>query len=49
MEKALREARAARVARLTLAVDARNRPAWNLYQKLGFEPYDQREVYLAIW
>src|SRR5262249_25656410 len=31
------------------SVDARNRPAWDLYVGLGFEPYEQREVYLALW
>jgi ribosomal protein S18 acetylase RimI-like enzyme len=44
--KALREAKAAEAPQLTLAVDARNRPAWNLYKKLGFEVFDEREVYL---
>jgi ribosomal protein S18 acetylase RimI-like enzyme len=47
--KALEEARAAGARQLTLAVDTRNLPAWNLYRHLGFEPFDQREVYLAIW
>jgi ribosomal protein S18 acetylase RimI-like enzyme len=47
--KVLSEARRAAATQLTLAVDARNRPAWNLYLGLGFEPFDQREVYLAIW
>jgi ribosomal protein S18 acetylase RimI-like enzyme len=49
MLKALFEARAAGVPQLTLSVDGRNRPAWQLYRGLGFEPYDRREVYLAIW
>ncbi|HZV05053.1 MAG TPA: GNAT family N-acetyltransferase [Gemmataceae bacterium] len=44
---ALCEARAADVPSVTLSVDARNHPAWNLYRSLGFEPYDQRVVYLA--
>src|SRR5579884_263078 len=43
--KAIAEARQADTAELTLSVDARNRPAWDLYQSLGFEPFDQREVY----
>jgi ribosomal protein S18 acetylase RimI-like enzyme len=43
------EARAADVPAVTLSVDARNQPAWNLYRSLGFEPYDQRVVYLAIF
>lgn len=47
--KALYEARAAGATQLTLAVDGRNRPAWNLYRALDFEPHDHREVYLAIW
>lgn len=43
------EARAAEVPAVTLSVDARNQPAWNLYRSMGFEPYDQRVVYLAIF
>ena len=46
---ALVEAKAAGVARVTLSVDARNRPAWDLYRGLGFEPVDRRAVYLAVW
>jgi ribosomal protein S18 acetylase RimI-like enzyme len=46
---ALCEARAADVSTVTLSVDVRNQPAWNLYRSLGFEPYDQRVVYLAIF
>jgi len=49
MHKALAEARADGVARVTLSVDTRNRPAWNLYTDLGFEPHERREVFLAIW
>jgi ribosomal protein S18 acetylase RimI-like enzyme len=49
MLKALAEARAAGHSRLTLTVDARNRPARQLYLDLGFEPFDRREVYLAVW
>jgi mycothiol synthase len=45
---ALREAKAAGAGQVTLAVDVRNRPAWNLYLGLGFEPWDQREVYLKF-
>jgi mycothiol synthase len=48
-QTALLETRAAGGNQLTLAVDTRNRPAWDLYMSLGFQPYDQREVYLAIW
>jgi ribosomal protein S18 acetylase RimI-like enzyme len=47
--KAIEAARAADAGQLTLAVDNRNRAAWNLYRQFGFEPYDQREVYLAVW
>ncbi len=36
-------------ARRSLSVDGRNRPAWDLYLDLGFEPYDCREVFLAVW
>jgi ribosomal protein S18 acetylase RimI-like enzyme len=49
MHKALRAAHASDATHLTLSVDARNRPAWKLYLDLGFEAYDCREVYLAIW
>jgi mycothiol synthase len=49
MHKALRAAHAADPAHLTLSVDARNRPAWQLYLDLGFEAYDCREVFLAVW
>ena len=49
VRKALFEARAGEAGQLSLSVDERNEPAWNLYQGLGFEPYDEREVYLAIW
>jgi ribosomal protein S18 acetylase RimI-like enzyme len=46
--KALWEARALEAPQLTLSVDARNQPALNLYKDVGFETYDQREVYLKI-
>jgi ribosomal protein S18 acetylase RimI-like enzyme len=46
---ALAEARAAGAPSLTLCVDSRNRPAWDLYRGLGFRPFDRREVYLAVW
>jgi ribosomal protein S18 acetylase RimI-like enzyme len=45
----LAEARARDAREVTLSVDVRNRPAWSLYRRLGFEPYECREVYLAIW
>jgi mycothiol synthase len=47
--KAILEAQTAQATQLTLSVDDRNRPAWNLYTSLGFEAFDEREVYLAIW
>jgi ribosomal protein S18 acetylase RimI-like enzyme len=46
--KAMWEARAAEAPQLTLSVDARNQPALHLYKEVGFEAYDQREVYLRI-
>jgi ribosomal protein S18 acetylase RimI-like enzyme len=46
--KALIEARTFRASEATLSVDARNLHAWKLYRNLGFEPYGQREVYLAL-
>jgi ribosomal protein S18 acetylase RimI-like enzyme len=49
LHKALRAAHASEADHLTLSVDARNRPAWRLYLDLGFESYDCREVYLAVW
>lgn len=47
--KAIWEARHAGQSKLTLSVDQRNFPAQNLYQRLGFVPYDHRDVYLALW
>jgi ribosomal protein S18 acetylase RimI-like enzyme len=47
--KILLEARARHVNQVTLAVDGRNLPAWNMYLALGFQPLEQREVYLYIW
>jgi ribosomal protein S18 acetylase RimI-like enzyme len=47
--KVLWEARAADVLRVTLSVDVRNVPAWELYRGVGFEPFDRRAVYLAVW
>lgn len=46
---ALRAAQAAEVQRLIVAVDKRNTPALNLYQRLGFQAYEERTVYLAIF
>jgi ribosomal protein S18 acetylase RimI-like enzyme len=47
--KALMEARLGEASQLTLSVDNRNQPALRLYHGLGFESFDEREVYLAIW
>jgi ribosomal protein S18 acetylase RimI-like enzyme len=47
--KAVREARAAGAAQLTLAVDARNHPARRLYAGCGFESFERREVYLLFF
>jgi mycothiol synthase len=49
MRKALWEAHAAGVSRITLTVDARNKPALDLYHRLGFEPFEQRGVYLFLY
>jgi ribosomal protein S18 acetylase RimI-like enzyme len=46
--KGLTEAWAAGVERVVLSVDVRNRPAWELYRSVGFEPYERRTVYLAV-
>jgi ribosomal protein S18 acetylase RimI-like enzyme len=46
---ALSEAKRAGVSQVTLAVDSRNSPAWEMYRGLGFEPQEAREVYLAFW
>ena len=48
VRKALVDARVAEAESLTLSVDARNNPAWNLYLRLGFEAYERREAFLAI-
>jgi ribosomal protein S18 acetylase RimI-like enzyme len=49
VRKALIEAHYADAMYLSLAVDGRNLPALEMYRRLGFEPYDRREVYLAVW
>jgi ribosomal protein S18 acetylase RimI-like enzyme len=46
---ALHQAHAAGARRVALCVDDRNFPAWGLYRSMGFELYDRREVFLAIW
>jgi ribosomal protein S18 acetylase RimI-like enzyme len=47
--RSLSEAQTRGVKQVTLAVDRRNRPAWNIYREIGFEPHEEREVYLRIW
>jgi ribosomal protein S18 acetylase RimI-like enzyme len=47
--QALQAAHAAGVRQVTLSVDGRNQPAWQLYVGAGFEAIDRREVYLAVW
>jgi ribosomal protein S18 acetylase RimI-like enzyme len=49
MHKAIAEAQRRGGAQLTLSVDKRNRPAWKLYESLGFSLFDEREVFLALW
>jgi ribosomal protein S18 acetylase RimI-like enzyme len=46
---ALAQARTAAVCWLTLAVDRRNRPAWDMYLAAGFVPHEEREVFVAFW
>lgn len=47
--KAIYESARQGMKQLTVSVDARNQPAWDLYTGMGFLPYDQSEVFLAIW
>nr|AEH26475.1 hypothetical protein [uncultured Acidobacteria bacterium A2] len=47
--KAIYETRLAEQRQLTLSVDARNQPARKLYEKVGFERHEQREVFLLVW
>jgi ribosomal protein S18 acetylase RimI-like enzyme len=47
--KALAEARRAAAEQITVSVDVRNQPARRLYHQVGLEPFDSREVFLAIW
>jgi ribosomal protein S18 acetylase RimI-like enzyme len=48
LARAILEARTVETSQLTLAVDARNQPARNLYRRVGFEPCEAREVYLKV-
>jgi mycothiol synthase len=47
--KALWEAHRAGAPHLGVAVDTRNEPARRLYRRLGFMPFDERELFLALW
>ena len=47
--KALLEAKVAGQESVALAVDDRNRPARAMYEQLGFEPHETRDVLLAVW
>jgi ribosomal protein S18 acetylase RimI-like enzyme len=49
LARAIRAAAAGHAGHLTLAVDERNFPARQLYASLGFEPFDERDVYLALF
>jgi ribosomal protein S18 acetylase RimI-like enzyme len=45
----LQLARGRGVSQVTLAVDERNRPAWDMYRALGFVPQERRKAYLRVW
>ncbi|MBL8794398.1 MAG: GNAT family N-acetyltransferase [Planctomycetia bacterium] len=49
MQHAIAEVQRRQGRLLTLSVDRRNRPAWELYRSLGFEQFDEREVLLNLW
>jgi ribosomal protein S18 acetylase RimI-like enzyme len=49
LQRALSAAQATGAKQMTLSVDGRNQPAWDLYRDLGFRPFEKRHVYLAIW
>jgi mycothiol synthase len=49
VRKVLIEAKGAGASNVSLSVDTRNRPAWQLYVGMGFAACDRREVHLAIW
>ncbi|MBY0227685.1 MAG: GNAT family N-acetyltransferase [Gemmataceae bacterium] len=48
MVRAIGETRAAGMSKLVLSVDERNRPAWALYDALGFEEASRHHVYLRV-
>jgi ribosomal protein S18 acetylase RimI-like enzyme len=49
MLKAILTAQSAQLTQMTLCVDSRNTPAIALYRSLGFQRYDERAVYIAVW
>jgi mycothiol synthase len=49
VRKAMAEAGTGGCELLTVCVDERNTPALRLYAELGFEEFDSREVFLALW
>lgn len=49
MRRALRAAQDDLAGQLTLSVDDRNTPALRLYERMCFQTFDLREVYLAFW
>lgn len=49
VRKALFEAKAAQTWQVTLSVDIRNQPAWDLYLRAGFESFERREIFLIVW
>jgi ribosomal protein S18 acetylase RimI-like enzyme len=48
VRKAIAEAHSAGADTLTVSVDARNAPALDLYESLGFAEFDRRDVYLNV-
>jgi ribosomal protein S18 acetylase RimI-like enzyme len=49
VRRALRTGWEASAGQVTVSVDTRNSPACELYRKMGFQTFDTREVYLALW
>lgn len=49
VRRALRAAWENSAGQMTVSVDERNVPAVRLYEKMGFQTFDRREVYLAFW
>jgi mycothiol synthase len=49
VRRALRTAWEHSAGQMTVSVDERNVPAVRLYEKMGFQTFDRRSVYLAFW